>query len=443
MSELLQAGLPWWAWTLMVLGIVAIVSVIGALFLPDWPDPPFTVGLDAEAGSDKFVERTAGLLNVPVYRGGEITILQNGDAFYPAMLAAIEAARETINFEVYIFEPDEIGQRFLDALAARARDGVEVRFLVDGFGSMKLRRRHIGELRAAGVRLERFRPVALRNLVRLYRRTHRRAIVIDGLVAFTGGAAVSKKWTGDVRNPHQWRDNMVRVTGPLVDGVQSAFATNWVYCTGEVLAGERFYPRHPPGQRPCGLSVVSSPSDSQQPIRLLFWISFTNARRRLWICNSYFIPDKRLRQAVVERARAGVDVRILVPGNHTDAIPVQLAGRSYYQELLEAGVRIFEFQPAMMHAKNVVVDDCWSIVGSANMDERSMELNEENLLGIADAALARAIADGIDADLRRSREVKLDEWRRRPVWQRGLEALAKGLIEQYRALSRPRSPPPP
>jgi cardiolipin synthase len=156
-----------------------------------------------------------------------------------------------------------------------------------------------------------------------------------------------------------------------------------------------------------------------------------NARRRLWISNSYFIPDPRLRKAVVDRARQGVDVRILVPGNHTDAIPVQLAGRSYYEELLEAGVRVYEFQPSMMHAKTLVADDAWSIIGSANMDERSMELNEENVVGIADEGLARSIAEGLEADFARSREVSLEEWRRRPPWQRGLEALAKVLIEQY------------
>jgi len=204
-----------------------------------------------------------------------------------------------------------------------------------------------------------------------------------------------------------------------------------VYCTGEVLAGDRFFPRADAKAGPCSLSVVSSPSEAQQPIRLLFWLSFAGARRRLWISNSYFIPDLRLRDAVVERARKGVDVRILVPGNHTDAVPVQLAGRSYYEELLAAGVRIFEFQPSMMHAKTIVVDDAWSVVGSANMDERSMELNAENVIGVIDGELASDIAKGLELDFTRSREVKLDAWRRRPVWQRGLEHLAKVMIEQY------------
>jgi cardiolipin synthase A/B len=430
-SELLDAGLPWWTWTLVVIGVVALVSVIGALFLPDWKEPDYQLGTDAAAGSEAFVEAAAALLNNPVYRGGEVTLLQNGDAFYPPMLEAIRSATDNVTFEVYIFEPDEIGRQFMDAFIDRARAGVEVRLLVDWFGSLKLRRRHRDELIRAGVQVQVFRPFALRNLVRIYRRTHRRAIVVDGRVGFTGGAAISQKWAGDVRSKHEWRDSMTRVTGPLVGGIQSAFAANWVYCTGEVLSASRFFPPLDPGPGPCAVSVASSPSDALQPVRVLFWLSFANAQRRLWLCNSYFIPDPRLRKTVVDRARHGVDVRILVPGNHTDAVPVQLAGRSYYDELLAAGVRIYEYQPAMMHAKTLVVDDAWSVIGSANMDERSMELNEENVVGIADPAFARAVAEGLERDFARSREVTLEEWRRRPVWQRGLEAMAKVLIEQY------------
>jgi cardiolipin synthase len=425
------ADLPWWGWALMIIGVIALVGVIGALFLPDWPNPDFSIGFDADPGSDEFSGGVATFLNEPLFQGGKATLLQNGDAFYPAMLQAIREARDTINFETYIFEPDEIGQQFIDAFKERARAGVEVRLLVDGFGGMKLKRRYRDDLKRAGVMVHRFRPLGLRNLVRIYRRAHRRAIVMDGKVGFTGGAAVSKKWKGNVTNNHEWRDSMTQVTGPLVAGIQSAFAENWVYCTGEVLAGPRFFPPLERGPGVCGISVVSSPSDSLQPIRLLFWLSFSNARKRLWICNSYFIPDRRLRDAVVDRARHGVDVRILVPGNHTDAVPVQAAGQSYYEELLAAGVRIFEFEPAMMHAKTAVVDSAWSIVGSANMDERSMELNEENVLGIADREFARSIEEGLSADYTRSREITLERWKKRSIVRKALERLAKSLIEQY------------
>jgi len=303
MNELLDAGLPWWAWTLMAIGLVALISVIGALFLPDWKEPAYSGAEAAQPGSEAFVTTAAAYLNNPVYRGGTIELLQNGDRFYPAMLEAIRGARDTVNFEVYIFDPDEIGRQFMEAFMDRARAGVEVRFLVDAFGSWRLRRKHREELRQAGVKVERFRPLGLSNLVRVYRRTHRRAIVVDGQVAFTGGAAVSKKWAGDVRNTHEWRDNMVRITGPLVGGIQSAFTENWVYCTGEILTGDRFFPVTRPSAGPCSISVVSSPSDAQQSIRMLFYLTMVNARRQLWISNSYFIPDPRLRRAVVNRAR--------------------------------------------------------------------------------------------------------------------------------------------
>lgn len=431
MNELFGLDLPWWAWALMITGAVSLVSVFGALFLPDWPTPEYRLGFDAEPGSEDFLRLAAGFLNVPLFRGGTAELLRNGDRFYPAMLEAIRGAQDSVNLEVYIFESDETGREFMDALMERARAGVEVRVLLDAFGSLKLKRRHRRELRDAGVKLEFFRPLALRNLVRIYRRTHRRAIVVDGKVGFTGGAAVSNKWRGDTRTPKEWRDSMTRVTGPLVVGVQSAFAANWVYVSGEVIAGPRFYPPARGDGPACGLSVVSSPSDAQQPIRMLIWLSFVNARRRLWIANSYFIPDVQIRNAVKDRARAGVDVRILVPGNHTDAIPVQYAGRTYYDELLEAGVRIFEYQASMMHAKTVVVDDAWCLVGSANLDERSMELNEENLLGVAEHEFARTAAEGLEQDFTRSREVKLDEWRRRPAYKRVLEKAATFLMEQY------------
>jgi cardiolipin synthase len=415
----------------MWIGIMAIIGVLGALFLPDWPSDDFTVGFEAAPGSERFVQWTSGYLNSPVLQGGAVSILQNGDAFYPAILEAIRSAQDSVNFEVYIFEPDEVGREFMEAFKERARSGVEVRLLLDGFGAIKMRKRYRDELTEAGVSVARFRPFGLRSLVRFYKRTHRRAIIIDGRIGFTGGAAVSKKWKGDVRNPHEWRDSMTRVTGPMVAGIQSAFASNWVYCCGEVIAGPRFFPTIDRGPGPCGLSVVSSPSDAMQPIRLLFWVSFINARKKLWISNSYFIPDDRLRSAVIDRAKNGVDVRILVPGNHTDAVPVQAAGRSYYEELLSAGVRILEYQPAMMHAKTVVVDSAWSIVGSANLDERSMELNEENALGVADTDFALAIERGVEADFARSREIRLEEWRNRSLMSRAAERFFKVLIEQY------------
>ncbi len=438
MSELFTADLPWWAWLLMAVGALAIVMALAALFLPDWHRPSsFTTSLDAPAGSEEFLQGLRTFLNVALLRGGDVEILQNGDSFFPAMLEAIRAAKETVNFQVYIFEPDAIGRQFLEALKERARAGVEVRLLVDAFGSHKLDKQCREELQEAGCRMSRFRPLKLTTLVRAGKRDHRRAIVVDGRVAFTGGGAVADKWTGNAQDEHHWRDSMTRATGPLASGVQTAFASNWVYCTGEILAGRKFYPTdeeraesgNPGG--PVALAVASSPSDSAQPIRLLYWLSFRAARERIFISSSYFIPGRHIRDAIRERAHNGVDVRILVPGASTDAKPVRLAGHGYYEELLAAGVRIYEYQPTMMHAKTVAIDRVWSIVGSSNMDSRSTEINEENNLAVADAGLARVIEEGILGDIEKSREIRLEEFRRRSPFARFKERVCSLMLEQY------------
>jgi cardiolipin synthase A/B len=434
-----MSELPWWVWTLLATGTLATVAVFTALFLPDFHRPPLICDCTDEAGSEEFLDAVSRYLNVPILRGGTAGMLQNGCRFYPALLDAIRGAQESVNFQVYIFDTDRIGKQFVDAFEERARAGVEVRVLLDGFGSWRFGKAEREQLRKAGVKLEFFRPIRLLSLFRAFKRDHRRAIVVDGKVGFTGGAAVAEKWDGDARNKEEWRDSLVRLTGALAHGVQTAFGENWVYRTGEILTGDRFFPpsagdapdtKTVPGD-PCGIALVSSPADMAQPIRILLWLSFTCAKRRLWISSSYFVPESRLRDAIAERAREGVDVRLLVPGPATDAKPVRMAGRSHYEELMEAGVRIFEFQPGMMHAKTVVVDSLWTLVGSANMDKRSVKLNEENIVGISDPRFAAEVERGLEADFGRSAEIKLKEFRRRGAGARVVERLSRLLIEQY------------
>ena len=429
--------LPWWGWTLLGLGALAVVMVTSALFLPDFHEPDFLVGADPDAESPEFIDLLVSALNVPVLRGSSARILQNGDAFFPAMLDAVRNARETVNFQCYIWESGKVSDEFIEAFIGAAGRGVEVRVLIDAFGAIKFKGEDRDRLRDAGVKLEFFRPIRWYNMVRVFRRSHQRAITIDGEIGFTGGAAVADKWVGNADSPEHWRDSMTMVTGALVSGVQTAFGNDWVYCCGEILAGPRFFPQPPTGpdetggSPPLGFAVVSSPSDAEQPIRICHWLGFRAARKRLYISNSYFIPDKRLRNVVMERSRAGVDVRILVPGNKTDAKPVRLAGQTHYEELMAAGVRIYEYQPTMMHAKVVVIDGVWSVVGSANMDERSMELNEENVLAIRDAALAGNIERGLLQDFEHSKEFELERWTRRPRYRRLLERISRAAIEQY------------
>lgn len=441
------AGLPWWGWMLVALGVLAIVVTISTLFLPDFNEREFVVGTDPDANSAEFIDLLVGALNVPVLRGGTARILQNGDAYYPAILGAIASAKATVNFQCYIWESGRVSDRFIEAFNAAAARGVEVRVLIDAFGATKFKGHDRQHLRDGGCRLEFFRPLKWYSMIRVYKRTHQRAMVIDGRIGFTGGAAVADKWEGNADSPEHWRDNMTQVTGPLVSGVQTAFGNDWLYCCGEIVTGPRFYPQPPTGMAgpaaehgagldsPDGnamaLAVVSSPSDSSQPIRVCNWLTFRAARRTLWISNSYFIPDRRIRKVLTERAKAGVDVRILVPGDKTDAKPVRMAGQTHYDELLCGGVRIFEYQPTMMHAKVVVVDGHWSIVGSANMDERSMELNEENVLAICDPTFAESIEQGLRDDFAQSKEISLEEWRGRSLLTRSLERCSRAMIEQY------------
>jgi cardiolipin synthase A/B len=384
--------------------------------------------------SADFLRSVAGAAGVPLRSGGTVELLDNG-AFFPALVEAIGGARKSVNFLVFIWEPGKVSDIVFPALIERARAGVEVRLLLDGFGGMKAPAESIQALEAAGGRVARFRPPRFGKLTRFHKRTHRRAIVIDGEIAFTGGAAVGDKWLGNASTEEEWRDTMVRVTGPLAASLQSAFAAPWAHVGGEILTGERFYPAGLPvpagDAEPKHVGVASSPGSEDHPLRVLFMQTFLAAREKLYITTPYFVPDAVVREAVVKKAREGVDVRILLPDEHTDAKPIRQTSHAYYEELMEAGVRIYEYQPTMMHTKHVVVDGLWVVVGSANMDVRSKELNDENVLGILDAGFGRVVEATFHADLERAREIQLSEWRRRGPWKRLQERVCRILEEQY------------
>jgi cardiolipin synthase len=429
---------PWWVLVFGGLGLIATLAVLVALFTPvgRWP-PRFSAPDLPAVNSEAFLDAVAGATASAIEAGGTAELFNDGDAFYAAMLADIGAARRSVTFLAYIWEDGQVSERFLAALVDRARRGVEVRLLLDAFGAIKAPGGGLSALEDAGARVAYFRPPRFGMLTRFHRRNHRRAIVVDGVVGFTGGAAIGDKWAGRARHPEEWRDSMVRVTGPPARSLQAAFAQSWTGTTGQVLVGPAFFPAAGVPGGPAvpapirHVAIASSPSPEDHPLRAFFWLSFQAARERLYLSCSYFVPDEQLRRAVAERARAGVDVRLLLPGEHTDAKPIRWASHHYYEELLEAGVRIYEFQPTFMHAKLLVVDGQWTVVGSANMDIRSKELNEENVLGIVDPALAGAVERTFLADLARSREIRLDEWRRRGAVARAFERLGVLFAEQF------------
>jgi cardiolipin synthase A/B len=427
---------PWWVRTFTVIGIMAVGGIILALFFAIGGGPPrLTTTANPPVDSRDFLLAVSGTAGVPLLQGGSARLLNNGKEFFPALIRALHNARKSVNFTCYIWEKGEASDRVLAALVERARAGVGVRVLLDGFGGSRAPKDGMDALCAAGGKVETFRAPRLGKLTRFHKRNHRRAIVVDGAVGFTGGIAVGDKWLGDADSEEHWRDSMVEVTGPLAATLQSAFVDLWAGTVGELLVGPEFFPpphAAPPLGEPITLHVgiASSPVHEDRPLRLFFVQSFLAARQRLWVTTPYFVPDRATRQTVASRAKAGVDVRILMPGTHTDAELIRLASHSHYRELLEAGVRIYEYKPTMMHAKHVVVDGKWSIVGSANMDIRGNEINEENILGILDAEFGRQLEETFLRDLKSSEEIRLEAWRKR-WWEAPAQWVASLFAQQY------------
>jgi len=430
---------PWWITFFFILGVLALAYAFATLFLALGRRPRrLTIYDRPAAGSARFLESLAGLLNEPLQSGGTAKLLNNGDQIFPAILAALREARTTINFMTYIWEKGTISDQVLEVLVDRARAGVKVRVMLDGMGAWRAPHRQFKELEAAGGRVRWFNPFRFGKLTAFYRRNHRRAIVVDGKVAFTGGASVGDKWLGNAQDRDHWRDVMIEVRGCLAVNLQSAFTQLWANSTGEILIGEDHFRSTEAAERAPGaegiarhITIISSPAEGSHPLRLFYWTSLACARKSIFLTSAYFVPDRDIRRALAERARAGVDVRILLPNRYTDVKIVRLAGHFYFRGLLEAGVRIYEYQTTMMHTKALVVDDIWGVVGSANMDIRSKELNQEAVIGVADRGFATELTDTFHADLAQSKEIRLKEWKRRPILSRALERIVVLFEEQY------------
>ncbi len=432
---------PWWSLLLMAIGGIALATVVLNLFSAVGERPTRVTEVErCPLDSTDFLVAVAGAINAPLHGGGTARLLNNGDAFIPAMLDAIRGAERSVNFTTYIWEDGEMSRAFFAALTETAARGVQVRVLVDGFGGRRVPDEDVERFRAAGGIWHRFNTPRFGRLTQLHKRTHRRALVIDGTIGFTGGAAVMDKWLGDAQDDQHWRDCMVEVRGRLALSLQSAFAQLWAHSTGELISGEDFYDLgvhpetlHAPGAERIRrhLSVISSPSKEAHPMRLLFWFSIRSARKRIYITNPYFVPDEILAAALMERAREGVDVRVLVPNENTDLLIIRWASRSYYTQLMDAGIRIFEYQPTMIHQKLLVADGIWSLVGSANMDVRSKELNQENTLGILDDGFAEELEETFFRDLERAEEIDPERWRRRPWFYRIPERFFRLFEEQF------------
>ena len=436
----------WYVWIVLAFGLGSMLVSFTKVFLAsDLSLPDLQMDSAPGAGSDAFLETLSLTVDADVVDGGSAELLHNGDGFFPRFYEDVRAAEHSVHVMTFIWRPGECAREMILALAAKAKEGVDVRVMADGVGGLKLSRDLVKTLREAGGRFEWFAPPWSVHLINVNQRNHRRAYVIDGRVAYTGGVAVADHWLGDAQDADHWRDVMLRLTGPPVQTVQEFFLALWANIVGELPTGEGLTPRTgeegDPGERAAGpaaggsadfrhIGVGHTPSVHVQPLRQLFWFTFRAAKERLWINTAYFAPDKFIRRVLCEAAEAGRDVRLLTPGDETDAPFVRHYAHRYYGELMEAGVRVFEYRPTMLHAKYAVVDSRWVLTGSANLDVRSFQLNQECIMGFDAPALAAEFERTFEADLERAHEFDLESWRRRPWRMKAMEKLVLPIWHQ-------------
>jgi cardiolipin synthase len=417
----------WISVTLAFLGIVLIFCLffIRRHTLPYHFEHTFAVSDPEFAGS------ALGIDDPVLVPGNKIELLQNGDEYFPAMLNAIRAAQKTINFESFILYSDSIGTQFRDAFCERARAGVEVRVLVDGIGSgWSLNNSDVKMMQQAGCKFSYYHPTHSWRVDRTNRRSHRRILVVDGKIGFTGSAAFCEKWSGHAQDKNHWRDMHARLEGPLVTRLQGTFLEHWLKTFGEALTGDGQFP----ATSPAGdfkAQVVASRSFSMAPVPLLQAVSFTAATKKIWITNAYCTPTEDQVEQLVKAVQRHVDVRLLLPGPNNDQPLTKSAGRAAYGKMLEGGVKIFEYQPTMIHEKSMVIDGLFSMFGSSNFDARSSEINEELDIVVYDPNFGRQMESVFEKDLAQSREYTLEDFRKRTLWERAIEWLTIPFRSQF------------
>jgi cardiolipin synthase A/B len=403
--------------------LVLILTLGCAKVLPVYQMPDILVG------EPSFFPTIEAYTDAPIVGGNRIELLFNGDETFPAMLRDIKTAKSTITFAQYLYEDGSISYEFAQAFSDRCRAGVQVHILIDNQGSQKIPEKIPAMMSDAGCHVEFFRRVEAQQvflpwkLLKYNYRNHRRVLVIDGRVGFTGGYGISDAWTGDGRTEDHWRETNVRVEGPVVKYLQAAFTESWFEATGTLLGGDGYFPRLQPRGKMSAQMVKSSPIGGSFQNYMLFLLSITSAKKSILITNSYFIPDDTMIEALLKAAARGVRVVILVPGKIDHQITYR-ASRSNYGRMLLGGIQIFEYMPALMHAKTMVVDGVWATVGSTNFDNRSFALNEELNLTAYDSGIAQRLEEAFEQDLKYSRKITYEEWSSRGIGERIYEIFA-------------------
>jgi cardiolipin synthase len=367
-----------------------------------------------------------GVIGVPATEGNQIDVLRNGDEIFPAMLEAIDGAQHTIDFLTFVYWKGEIGTEFAQHLAKRAQDGVRVRVLLDSYGAHSMEPELVGMLADAGVLVRWFRPLRRFRPGEVNHRTHRKIMVVDEDVAFTGGVGIADEWKGDARNESEWRDTHFRIQGPAVDGLRAAFLDNWAETDPTLFAeGTDRFPEQPQPGPAVAQCVRGAAETGWSDIATLFRTLLQLAQQRIRVTTAYFVPDEALTSSLLEAAERGVEIEILLPGPHIDKRFVQVASEETFQPLLDAGIKIWSFQPSMLHAKIMLIDGVIANIGSANFNARSTKLDEEINVVVMNEDVVETLNQQFDEDLARSVQLQPGRWKRRPVPQRALELIAR------------------
>jgi len=405
-------------WTLLL--TVAATLVLGVLalnFMPGEKQIERQLTRQYDTADPQFRRSLGVLLGPPIIEGNQVEALLNGDQIFPAMLEAIRGAKKTITLETYIYWSESIGTEFSEALAERARAGVKVHVMLDFMGSMKMDNAQVDKMKAAGVQVQRYHKPVWWKLARMNNRTHRKLLIIDGTVGFTGGVGIADQWRGNAQDEDHWRDSHFRVEGPVVGQMQAVFNDNWTKATGVVLDGPAYFPPlQPKGTMPAQM-FSSSPTGGSESMHLMYLMAITSARETIDLSASYFVPDELTVRTLIAAAKRGVKVRLITPGHIIDSDLVRAASRDRWPELLAAGVQISEYQPTMYHVKTLIVDKLLVSVGSTNFDNRSFSINDEANLNVLDAGFATQMTDVFDADWKLAKPVTPQALAKRPWWE--------------------------
>jgi cardiolipin synthase len=431
----------WWPWAVVSIWAIGearwgwaigggAMALVSYLIAP--PAAPPRYGLDHQfpVDSPEFLATVAGASGSPFIAGNTLTLLNNGDAFYPPMLDAIRRAESSVTIEAYIYWAGNVGREFAEALAERALSGKKVKILLDAIGSASIGAEILGQLESAGCQVAWYNPIRWYTLGRFNNRTHRKSLIIDGRIAFTGGAGIADHWRGNARGPDEWRDLQIRLEGPAVVPLQTGFAHNWQQTTGELLSGDEYYPIIPRAGAQAVQTLLSSPETGASSVRTMYYLSIVCARESIDIANPYFIPDPVAIETLIDAKRRGVDVRIMVSGIRNDNWLARYNSVRLFGRLLEAGIEILEYNRTMLHHKTMVVDRRWITVGTANFDNRSFAHNEESNINAFDTGLAGQLHASFSDDLGGCDRLTFERWQRRGVRSRIQEFVASFLQEQ-------------